>query len=181
MKTVNVKQISKRKQAFAGSDSVLDVRFAAQINRLLLRSYSPTKMRSPTARTKRYLEKQGYTVEVVGIDIVSIQDRRGGDNDLRIVAIQSTSGSNHNARVRKAFAEPKLKQWLKSGALFEVWSWSRKGARGKRKMWQRRVEVFLLFHGEVRRSGDVCLASPYWKAGRATEQLIVRNGQVVAP
>src|SRR6266853_2691141 len=110
-------------------------------------------MRSPTARTKRYLEKQGHIVEVVEkwipiekhpgggvrrdlfevIDILCIQ---GG----ALLAIQSTSGSNHNARVTKALASPKLKAYLGTDNLFEVWSWSKKGARGKRKMWMPRVE-----------------------------------------
>jgi hypothetical protein len=123
-------------------------------------------MRSPTARTLQWLRKEGFTAESTEkwipvpkhpgggirrdlfgcIDIVAIQG-------CKLLGIQSTSGGNHNARVLKAMAEPKLAEWLATGALFEVWSWTKKGARGKRKTWQVRVEQLHRFeNGAVYRA-----------------------------
>lgn len=110
-------------------------------------------MRSPTARTKRFLEAQGCEVAVVEkwipvpkhpgggirrdlfdcIDILAIQGSK-------LIAIQSTSGSNHNARINKAIASEKLARYMSTGNAFEVWSWAKKGPRGKRKVWTPRVE-----------------------------------------
>ncbi len=72
----------------------------------------------------------------------------------KLVAIQSTSGSNHAARVAKAILSTKLRRFLAcDGALFEVWSWAKKGARGKRKLWTPRVEQLTLnILGEVVRA-----------------------------
>jgi hypothetical protein len=67
----------------------------------------------------------------------------GTANDLspgRVIGIQATSGTNHSARVAKAKAEPRLAAWLGAGQAFEVWSWAKRGARGKRKTWQLREE-----------------------------------------
>lgn len=106
-------------------------------------------MISPTARTLRYCrEELGWVVQVVEkwnpyarirqdlfgcIDIVAI----AGD---AIVGIQATSDANHASRVTKAMQEPRLRAWLAAGALFEVWSWGKKGPAGKRKIWTPRRE-----------------------------------------
>lgn len=122
-------------------------------------------MRSPTARTKRYLEAQGCIVEIVERWIPIPKHPGGGiRRDLfdcidilcvqgsKLVAIQSTSGSNHNARVLKAIASEKLARYLGTGNVFEVWSWSKKGPRGKRKVWTPRVEQLTLNgKGEISR------------------------------
>lgn len=60
----------------------------------------------------------------------------------RIVGIQATSnnGGNHSARVQKILAEPRASAWLGTGAKIAVWSWAKRGARGKRKTWALREE-----------------------------------------
>ena len=54
--------------------------------------------------------------------------------------IQVTSGSNHAARRAKARQIPALTLWLSCGARFAIWSYSKTGARGKRKLWTLREE-----------------------------------------
>ena len=58
----------------------------------------------------------------------------------RIIGIQACAGSSHAARVAKAKAEPRLKAWLDAEAKFVIWSWSKRGPRGKRKTWVLREE-----------------------------------------
>jgi len=119
-------------------------------------------VRSPTARTKRYLEAQGAIVDVVE-KWIPIEGHPGGGvrrdlfgvidilciRDSKLVAIQSTSGSNHAKRIAKAVAEPKIKAFLATSNQFQVWSWSKRGARGKRKLWQPRIEMLYLHGGNV--------------------------------
>lgn len=117
-------------------------------------------MTGPTARTLKELRSLGYVAQVVEkwipqcrkrldlfgcIDILSVENglmmpggRRG------ILAVQATSGANHSARVAKAKAEPLLRTWLETGSTFEVWSWAKRGARGKRKLWTLRREHLTL-------------------------------------
>jgi hypothetical protein len=119
-------------------------------------------MRSPSARTLNFLRAQDCIAQSVEkwiaipthpgggirrdlfacIDILAIQGSK-------LLAVQSTSGSNHNARVLKSIAEPMLAQYLKTGNLFECWSWTKKGPRGKRKLWQVRVTQLTLVGGKV--------------------------------
>jgi hypothetical protein len=74
------------------------------------------------------------TVDVFGcIDIIWI-------HGSKIMGIQACAGSGHAAHLRKALAEPRLKRWLNADALFEIWSWSKGGPRGKRKTWSVRVQ-----------------------------------------
>jgi hypothetical protein len=55
--------------------------------------------------------------------------------------VQTTSGSNHAARRDKVLAYGKeLQPWLAAGAVFEIWSWSLRGPRRKRKHWTLRRE-----------------------------------------
>lgn len=59
-----------------------------------------------------------------------------------LLAIQATSGNggHHANRLAKAMAEPRLKEWLATGARFEVWSWRKAGPRGAVKKWEVRRE-----------------------------------------
>lgn len=61
-----------------------------------------------------------------------------------VLGIQATSGDNHAARVAKIKAEPRMKAWCEAGGRVEVWSWSKRGARGERKVWTLRVEEVVL-------------------------------------
>lgn len=114
-------------------------------------------MSSPTQRTLEYCRKQGWTAGVVEkwnpharirqdlfgcIDIIVIDDEHG------LLAIQATSGSGHAARRKKSIAEPRLKLWLLAPARFEIWSWAKRGPRGKRKTWTLRRESITAAHLE---------------------------------
>lgn len=106
---------------------------------------------SPTQRALAYCKKAGWTVQIVEkwnvhamrtidlfgcIDLVAIDGLGGGP-----IGIQVTSGDNHASRRTKALEEPRLVAWLRAPARFEVWSFSKRGERGKRKLWQLRREV----------------------------------------
>lgn len=103
---------------------------------------------SPTQRTLRWLRDAGYTAQVTEkwnpharvrqdlfgcIDIISL----GPEG---ILGVQACAGSSHAARRKKSLAEPRLIAWLAAGGKFSVVSWSKKGARGKRKEWECRSE-----------------------------------------
>ena len=104
---------------------------------------------SPTSRTlqhcakklgwhagvvERRLPRVFITVDLFGcIDVVAI----AGD---RIIGIQATTGAHHADRRAKALAEPRLRAWLAAGAGFEIWTWSKRGEEGKRKLWTLRRE-----------------------------------------
>jgi len=121
-------------------------------------------MRSPTARTKQHLEKEGWLVEVVEkwipctpagyrgriirkdlCDCIDILAFRGECQ----LAIQSCAGASHATRLSKAMASAKLKAYLQTAKPFEVWSWSKKGPRGKRKVWTLRVTQLTIIDGKV--------------------------------
>ncbi|MCA1833025.1 MAG: hypothetical protein ABR520_11185 [Mycobacteriales bacterium] len=125
---------------------------------------------SPTSRTLAECRKRGWIAQVVEqhlpfpkpfgtkrdlfgvIDIVAICP--GCPSDFSdapfigrpsIVAIQATSaltGGNHAARRAKILAEPRAKAWVEAGGRLELWSWSKRGDRGKAKRWTLRVEAF---------------------------------------
>jgi hypothetical protein len=103
---------------------------------------------SPTQRTLAECKRRGWTAQVVErrvpfhhttidlfgcIDIVALLP--GG-----IAGIQTCAGASHAARRTKSLAEPRLALWLARGGKFSIWSWSKRGARGKRKVWTLREE-----------------------------------------
>tara|TARA_Y100001938_G_scaffold131268_1_gene188191 strand:- start:1100 stop:1540 length:441 start_codon:yes stop_codon:yes gene_type:complete len=111
-------------------------------------------MSSPTQRSLQYCRKNGWTAGVVEkwnqwakirqdlfgcIDMIVIDDLEQGP-----LAVQATSGSGHAARRKKSIAEPRLKLWLESPARFEIWSWSQRGPKDKRKLWTLRREPIIL-------------------------------------
>lgn len=80
--------------------------------------------------------KPGHLVDLFGvIDIIAITPEG-------IVGIQATSGTNHANRRDKILAEPRARQWIDAGCKLELWTWSMKGSRGKRKLWALRVETY---------------------------------------
>ena len=100
---------------------------------------------SPTARTLAWCRKQGWIAEVTErwipqarkrkdlfsfIDIVCLRP-----NHFGVLGIQATSTPNINARLTKIAAEPKAKLWQLAGNPILVIGWSKKGPRGKRKVW----------------------------------------------
>ena len=100
---------------------------------------------TPTSRTLKLLRDEGKIAEVSEkwnsftsqrkdlfgfIDIVALDKETWG--------IQCTSTGNMKARVNKICNECKITAdaWLKAGNKIEVIGWSKKGAKGKRKLWQ---------------------------------------------
>lgn len=108
-----------------------------------------SKGKSPTSRTLEVLRQKSGAVQIVekwnpfaGIrqDLFGCIDIVYCNRETRkIIGVQATSDTNHNARINKSCAEPRLVEWLKCGGEFEVWSWGKRGARGKVKKWTSRV------------------------------------------
>lgn len=104
---------------------------------------------SPTSRTLERLRELGFTAQVVErwnqyarirqdlfgfCDIVAMREGVG------TVLIQACAGASHAARRSKVLAEPRAEIAAKCGNRIEVWSWAKKGARGKRKQYELRRE-----------------------------------------
>lgn len=103
-------------------------------------------MRQPTARTLERLKQLGFDAGVVErfnpfskrkhdlfgfCDIVAIREGVG------TILIQTTSGNggNRSSRRKKIFSEPRAAIAARCGNRIEVWSWAKRGPRGKRKLW----------------------------------------------
>src|SRR5262245_38026673 len=109
-------------------------------------------MSSPTQRSIASLKERGFTLIAIvekwnpwsktRNDLFGMFDILAVGGNI-VLGVQTTSGSNHNARVTKLKANPNLTLWMASNHRgCEVHSWSKKGPRGKRKTWQCRMEVF---------------------------------------
>lgn len=111
-------------------------------------------MESPTARSLRYLRKNGYVAQVVErwnpyarvridlfgfIDLVAIDAGKG-----QIIGIQTTSQSNISARIKKILSIPEAKIWLQSGGKIHVHGWAKKGKKDARKLWEISVREIVL-------------------------------------
>ena len=109
---------------------------------------------TPTARTLKRLRDNGYIAQVVEkynsfsrkridlfgcIDVVAIHPAQKG-----VLGIQATTTGHMAARIKKSKAIPALRVWLQAGNQFEVVGWSKKGPRGKRKIWTFKVVGILL-------------------------------------
>ena len=103
---------------------------------------------TPTSRTLAELRKRKIRAQVVEhwnafarrridlfqvIDVVAV-----GASGIH--GIQCCAGASHAARRTKALVSPALRDWLGAGGQFWIWSWSKRGARGKRKVWTLREE-----------------------------------------
>lgn len=117
---------------------------------------SATKKR-PTARTLERLRLNGHTAQVVERwQIIPKHPGGGVRQDLfgcidvlaiisnQIVGIQCGAASGHAAHKKKCLAEPRLAEWLQTGARFLIHSWSKMGAAKKRKLWTLREEELTL-------------------------------------
>lgn len=107
---------------------------------------------SPTQRCLADLKKSGATCQVVErwcafsrrrIDLFGFVDILAMIGPF-LTAIQVTSGANHAARRTKLLADDRSRAWLETGNRIEIWSYSKCGARGKRKLWTCRKEVIVL-------------------------------------
>jgi hypothetical protein len=108
---------------------------------------------SPTQRTLGRLRKAGWLCQTVEqrlprcfitrdlfgcIDVIAIKPGEP------VLGVQCTSAGNVAARLAKALRAPGLRTWLACGCAFQVWGWSKRGPRGKRKLWdvtRRRVQL----------------------------------------
>jgi hypothetical protein len=104
---------------------------------------------SPTQRSLQHLRELGYRPAVVekviprtfikqdcfGVDLIALKP------GSPVLAIQTTTGSNHAARRTKLEAEGFITLWTGAGAVLEIWSWKKQGLRGKRKLWTLRRET----------------------------------------
>ena len=104
---------------------------------------------TPTARSLAHLRSLGYRSQKVeqtiprtfikrdcfGVDIIGLKV------GAPLLATQCTTGSNHAARRTKLEAEGFTDLWKGAGASLEIWSWSKQGARGTRKVWTVRREA----------------------------------------
>ena len=120
-------------------------------------------MSSPTSRSLEHARKTGWLPWVVEhhntfthkktdlfglFDIVCV-------NGSETLAIQACAGASHAARRSKMLGKPQEKETVADGELrlarlglvlasgwrAEIWSWSKRGAAGKRKLWTLRIEA----------------------------------------
>lgn len=107
---------------------------------------------TPTQRTLALLRQEGWICQVVEkwnaharkrVDLFGIIDIVALKPGI-ILGVQTTSGAGHSARIAKARAEPRLRDWLCAGGRFEVISWAKRGKRGKRKLYQVRKQRLTL-------------------------------------
>jgi hypothetical protein len=101
-------------------------------------------MSSPTQRSKAHAEKLGYTVAIVERwnpfahirqDLFGFGDLLCVAHGLPVLLIQTTTADNMPARLEKIRANPVHIIWLSTGNRIAVWGWSKRGSRGKRKLW----------------------------------------------
>lgn len=108
---------------------------------------------TPTARTLAFLRSdlgmQAGVVEKwnpharIRQDLFGFADLIACSPAHGIVAIQATSGDNVSKRIAKIRNEPRAVRWLESHGRIWVVGWSKKGPRGKRKLWTPRIVEIL--------------------------------------
>jgi hypothetical protein len=108
---------------------------------------------APTQRTRAECKRLGYQSAIVErwnphakvrqdlfqfIDVLAL-------GDGQTFAIQTCSGEGGAPAARRAKIEalPTLAEVIRSGWSVEVWSWAKRGARGKRKLWTLKRERYL--------------------------------------
>ena len=113
---------------------------------------------SPTQRSLALLRKQGYRCAVTEhwnsfvkrrqdlfsfIDVLAIAPR--------MLAIQTTSGTNVAARIAKILELDAAREWLEAGHRIIVHGWAKRGERGAVKRWTcREEEVTLEMFAEMK-------------------------------
>lgn len=78
---------------------------------------------------------------------------------MGVMAIQACGEdvSSHAKKVLEGMVTPKgiippnpyIRTWLMSGNTFFIWAWRKRGAAGKRKLWELREVEFILKDGQV--------------------------------
>lgn len=104
-------------------------------------------MSSPTAMSMKYLREWGFSVHRVEywnafsrkrVDAYGFGDLLTASASEGIALIQVTTSSNMQARVSKILNTRQMEamRWLAAGGKIWVHGWGKRGARGKRKVWQ---------------------------------------------
>ena len=106
---------------------------------------------TPTARTLAYCKKHGLKVANASwwnsfarrrMDTFGMLDLWAWYPGSRtLVGVQVCAGSSHAARRKKIRENEWYPRLIAVGIPIEVWSWSKCGARGKRKTWELRREA----------------------------------------
>ena len=122
-------------------------------------------MSSPTTRTLKLLRDQGWTCHIVEkyikfpgmafgrrIDAYGFGDVlacREGKRDctgaliaqIALVQTCSSAGGDFAERRAKIMASKEAGIWMRSGGIILLIGWAKRGARGKRKTWQPKIET----------------------------------------
>lgn len=107
---------------------------------------------SPTNRTKKWFESFDYTVGVVErwlprtnirVDLFGFADLAAMRDNGEFWLLQATDGSNHSKRRDKLLALDTVPVALAAGVRVAVVSWSKRGPRGKRKLWTCRIDLIV--------------------------------------
>lgn len=77
----------------------------------------------------------GVRVDAFGFGDILWASRENG-----IVLVQACAGASHADRRAKVLASGDAKNWLACGGRILILSWSKKGERGRRKLWAPRAE-----------------------------------------
>jgi hypothetical protein len=77
-------------------------------------------------------------------DLLGIIDLLVLDGQPGCLGVQATTGGHHAARRDKLCAHPNTRLWLEASNRLEIWSWDKRGSKGRRKLWTLRREVIAL-------------------------------------
>ena len=123
-------------------------------------------MASPTQRTLEELRRLGHVAGVVERWIPQTRRRLDLFGFIDIVAlgpwgtigIQCTTSANQAARRTKIITEcsAAARRWLEAGNRIQIWAWSKKGPRGKRKTWQVTITEITIEEFRPRRKVGIC-------------------------
>lgn len=114
----------------------------------------------PLQRTKAKLEEAKFSVWIVEkwvsfpppghrVDMFNLIDAVAVREDIRgVLGVQACASSGRSAHRKKALANPYIRGWLLSGNAFEIWSWSKRGEAGKRKLWSPIIDTFVISAGQ---------------------------------
>lgn len=122
-------------------------------------------------RSREELKKQGYQTWIVEKpfnqwtkrreDLFNFADLLGIREDIQGVTAVQATGEDVSSHIRKLLEggtdakgveyppNPYLKTWLKGGNRLFIWAWRKRGAQGKRKLWELREVEFILKDGQV--------------------------------
>ena len=114
-------------------------------------------MSSPTQRSKLFLIQNGYAVDICEhydmfahkrrdlfhmFDLVAVKDKG-------VLGVQTTTGSNASARVKKVLANPVTTTWVSAGNCIEIHGWRKLAKRKENKFWHVRVTEVKLQDGRL--------------------------------